>query len=210
MFLYFLACSPSRIAQPINVGLTKFYREVAQKKDKDITPLERFVVRSTFHHMSAVGDLLYPESSLIIKYLLYSNIDTPKNANRKTRSKADCLAQKTPKELDTTLELPSGYFRKAKKLRARINKLSLGIHFDAFTAGSVEKRVLYAYNPVCYDIRKSSKGKKVRAYIWMNWSKNYKVATPLQLGPFLVAFPDSLIHVAGPAIPYYAVSEWEL
>ena len=210
MLICIIACSLSKIAQPVNVGLTQFYENVAQKKDKDITPLERFVVRSTFHHMSAVGDVLYPESSLIIKYLLYGNIPTPQKINRTTTSKKHCIDQKTLLAGDTELEVPSAYFQKAPKFHARIKKLSFGIHFDAFTYGSVEKRVLYAYNPVCYEIIPSPKGKRVRAYIWMNWSKNSKDKTPLQLGPFLVQFPDALIHVAGPATPYYAVSQWEL
>ena len=212
MLVFFLvACSGKKMAAPINKGFSSFYVGVAKKKEENITPVERFAVRSSFHHMTAIGDVLFPESSVILKHLLYANHPIPENPNRSTKNRKHCIAQKTPRSLDTEIKLSGAYFRKAKKLNARIRKKPVGIHFDAFTEKSVEARVRYAYNPVCYEITKTSTGgKKVRAYIWMKWSRSSHVKTPLKLGPFAVKFPDSLIHVAGPATPYYAVAEWEL
>jgi hypothetical protein len=212
MWVFFLAaCSGKKIIAPINKGFSSFYVGVAQKKEEKITPLERFAVRSSFHHMTAIGDVLFPESSVILKHLLYANHPLPENPNRSTKNRKHCMAQKKPQSSDTVIKLSSSYFRNAKKLNARIRKKNLGVHFDAFADGSVEDRVRYAYNPVCYEITKTPIGeRKVRAYIWMKWSRSHRVKTPLTLGPFAVSFPDSLIHVAGPATPYYAVAEWEL
>ena len=45
--------------------------------------------------------------------------------------------------------------------------------------------------------------------MWMRWSKKSDVPTPLlKWKGYEFGFPDSLIHVAGSVVPFYALSEW--
>ena len=98
MWLLILSgCLSKKTVEPINKGFSSFYTGVAKKKDEDITPIERFAVRSSFHHMTAVGDLLFPESSVILKHLLYAKIPSPENPKRSTKNRKHCIAQKNPK-----------------------------------------------------------------------------------------------------------------
>ena len=77
--------------------LNQYYLDIAQKYDRtqkgEITGLEYFVVRSTFHHMTAVGDLLFPEASLIVKKLLYADRPKPTRPNRNIYN---CRSYRTP------------------------------------------------------------------------------------------------------------------
>ena len=189
------------------------YLRVAQKYDgtikEEISAVEYFAVRSTFHHMTAVGDILFPEASLIVKKLLYVNRPKPTKVKRNIYS---CRSYRKPYAKDDVVVIPSNYFRKAKKLNQRIRAKGVGVHVDSYDEESVEPRVAFAYNPSCYDVKRLPNGKKhVRMYMWMNWSRESDVPTPLLIWKgYRFGFPDCLIHVAGTTVPYYAMSEWVL
>lgn len=220
MLLLFFACiSSSKIpnpskhplykyAQPLSKGVEAQYKRIAEKKDEDIKPWERFFIRSTFHHMTAVGDIIAPEASQIVRALTLMDIPEPNNPNRNVDK---CRANRKPQKGDTVVPLPNRYFSRSKRINKKVRSLKLGIHRDAFKVSNSDPRMRYAYNPVCYEITKTKDGKKkVRAYVWMKWSRKSSTTTYLPLGPFAIHFPDNLIYIAGKATPYYAETEWVL
>lgn len=196
------------IAHPISKEVEKHYVRIAKKKEEEIKPWERFFIRSTFHHMTAVGDIIAPEASQIVRALTLMDIPPPDNPNRSVNN---CKANRIPQKGDTIVPLPPRYFSRSLRINEKVRKLSIGIHRDAFSVHNSDPRMRFAYNPVCYEITKTQNGKKkVRAYVWMKWSRAPTTTTYLPLGPFAVNFPDSLIYIAGKATPYYAQTEWIL